>query len=141
MNLLNKIIILWIFLIFVFFIFMLVLLLFGIVEVVGKEILIVYLLGVVLFIIVFIIDWIDGYYVWKYDLVMNLGKFLDLLVDKLLVLVVFVVIVDLDLIVGVGWVVIIIISCEFVIIGLRFVLVGEGEVVVVNMLGKIKIWI
>lgn len=37
--------------------------------------------------------------------------------------------------------VIVIISWEFVVIGLRFVLVGIGEVVVVNMFGKIKIWV
>lgn len=52
-------------------------------------------MGVFIFIIVLVIDWIDGYYVRKYNFVMNLGKFFDLLVDKLFVLVVFIILVEM----------------------------------------------
>ncbi|MGC3788342.1 CDP-diacylglycerol--glycerol-3-phosphate 3-phosphatidyltransferase [Priestia aryabhattai] len=140
MNLPNKITISRIFLIPVFLIFMMVPLPFGTVEAAGKEIPIAHLLGAVLFIIASTTDWIDGYYARKYDLVTNLGKFLDPLADKLLVSAALVAIVDLDLIAGAGWAAIIIISREFAITGLRLVLAGEGEVVAANMLGKIKTW-
>jgi len=139
-NLPNKITISRIFLIPVFLIFMLVPLPFGTVEAAGKEIPIARLLGAALFIIASTTDWIDGYYARKYDLVTNLGKFLDPLADKLLVSAALVAIVDLDLIAGAGWAAIIIISREFAITGLRLVLAGEGEVVAANMLGKIKTW-
>ena len=140
MNLPNKITISRIFLIPVFLIFMMVPLPFGTVEAAGKEIPIARLLGAALFIIASTTDWIDGYYARKYDLVTNLGKFLDPLADKLLVSAALVAIVDLDLIAGAGWAAIIIISREFAITGLRLVLAGEGEVVAANMLGKIKTW-
>ncbi|MGP0687804.1 CDP-diacylglycerol--glycerol-3-phosphate 3-phosphatidyltransferase [Priestia aryabhattai] len=140
MNLPNKITISRIFLIPVFLIFMMVPLPFGTVEATGKEIPIAHLLGAALFIIASTTDWIDGYYARKYDLVTNLGKFLDPLADKLLVSAALVAIVDLDLIAGAGWAAIIIISREFAITGLRLVLAGEGEVVAANMLGKIKTW-
>ena len=139
MNLPNKITISRIILIPIFVVLMLIRIEeWGDITILGATMPVTHLLGAIIFIIAAVTDWIDGYYARKLNLVTNMGKFLDPLADKLLVSAALIVLVELQM--APSWIVIIIISREFAVTGLRLVLAGEGEVVAANMLGKIKTW-
>ncbi|WP_428908598.1 CDP-diacylglycerol--glycerol-3-phosphate 3-phosphatidyltransferase [Niallia sp. Krafla_26] len=138
MNLPNKITISRILMIPIFVIIMLVPFSWGDITILGTTMPVTHFVGALIFIIASTTDWIDGHFARKYNLVTNMGKFLDPLADKLLVSAALIVLVELQM--APSWIVIIIISREFAVTGLRLVLAGEGEVVAANMLGKIKTW-
>lgn len=78
-------------------------------------------------------DWLDGYLARKLDLVTDLGKFLDPLVDKLLVLIPLLVLIDLHLVSAIG--VCLILARELTIAGWR---VGRSQISGANIWGKLK---
>ncbi|SDJ00593.1 CDP-diacylglycerol--glycerol-3-phosphate 3-phosphatidyltransferase [Salimicrobium halophilum] len=139
MNLPNKITLSRIFLIPIFIILMSVPFGWGTLEMGERELPISHLLGAILFIIASTTDWIDGHLARKHNLVTNLGKFLDPLADKLLVSAALILLVEIGL--APAWIVILIISREFAVTGLRLVAAGEGAVLAASQMGKLKTWI
>jgi CDP-diacylglycerol--glycerol-3-phosphate 3-phosphatidyltransferase len=81
-------------------------------------------------------DGVDGYVARSRNKITRLGIFLDPLADKLLVTAALVTLVELDEIDS--WVVVLILSREFAVTGLRLIASGEGVVVAAHWLGKLK---
>ena len=127
MNIPNKITVSRILLIPVFVIVMMFDFGWGNMTLFGAEMQVNYFVGALIFIVASATDWVDGFYARKYNLVTNLGKFLDPLADKLLVSAAFILLVEIGL--APAWIVIVIISREFAVTGLRLILAGQGEVV------------
>ena len=89
-----------------------------------------------LFIIASLTDLLDGKIARKYNLVTNFGKFMDPLADKLLVCSALICMIELGQLPA--WVVIIIISREFIISGFRLVASDNGVVIAASYWGKFK---
>lgn len=137
MNLPNKITISRIFMIPIFIIILSLPLDWGELSIGGDATLPVHhLVGGLIFIIASITDFVDGHLARKYNLITNMGKFLDPLADKLLVSAALILLVQLDL--APAWIVIIIISREFAVTGMRLVAAGEGIVLAASNMGKLK---
>ena len=90
----------------------------------------------VLFIVASLTDLFDGKIARKYNLVTNFGKFMDPLADKLLVCSALICLIELGQLPA--WVVIIIISREFIISGFRLVAAVNGVVIAASYWGKFK---
>lgn len=94
------------------------------------------LIALVLFILASLTDMADGKIARKYNLVTNFGKFMDPLADKLLVCAAMICLVEMGRIPS--WVVVIIISREFIISGFRLVASDNGVVIAASYWGKFK---
>jgi len=83
-----------------------------------------------------ITDWLDGYLARKWEIVTVLGKFLDPLADKLIVMVALIMLIPLDRVPA--WAVFIILAREILVTGLRSIASSEGIVIAASPLGKYK---
>jgi len=83
-----------------------------------------------------ITDWLDGYLARKWEIVTVLGKFLDPLADKLIVMVALIMLIPLDRVPA--WAVFIILAREMLVTGLRSIASSEGIVIAASPLGKYK---
>ena len=93
-------------------------------------------IALAIFIIASLTDLLDGKIARKYNLVTNFGKFMDPLADKLLVCAAMICLVEMGRIPA--WIVIIIISREFIISGFRLIASDKGVVIAANYWGKFK---
>ena len=89
-----------------------------------------------IFIIASLTDLLDGKIARKYNLVTNFGKFMDPLADKLLVSAAMICLVEMGKIPS--WIVIVIISREFIISGFRLIASDNGVVIAASYWGKFK---
>lgn len=88
------------------------------------------------FIIASLTDTADGYIARKYNLVTDFGKFMDPLADKLLVCAAMICLITTGQLPA--WIVIVIISREFIISGFRLIAAEKGIVIAASWWGKIK---
>lgn len=93
-------------------------------------------MALAIFIIASLTDLIDGKIARKYNLVTNFGKFMDPLADKLLVSAALIALVEMQRIPA--WIVIIIISREFIISGFRLIASDNHVVIAASYWGKFK---
>ena len=81
-------------------------------------------------------DWLDGHLARRYDLCTNFGRLMDPLVDKILVAAAFICLIPFHAFPS--WVVIVIISRDFLITGLRLLAGEQGILLSAEKLGKHK---
>ena len=93
-------------------------------------------ISLVIFVAASITDWLDGYLARKNHLVTNFGKFMDPLADKLLVCSALICLIELGQLPA--WMVIIIVSREFIISGFRLIAAEQGIVIAASYWGKFK---
>ena len=93
-------------------------------------------IALVIFAAASITDTLDGYIARRDNLITDFGKFMDPLADKLLVCSAMICLVEMGRIPA--WIVIVIISREFIISGFRLVASDNGIVIAANYWGKFK---
>ncbi len=81
-------------------------------------------------------DFFDGYIARKYNLITDLGKLLDPIADKILLLGAFIAFVEMDIIPA--WMVVIIVLRELLITGIRFLAASKGKILSASLAGKHK---
>lgn len=93
-------------------------------------------LSLAIFIIASITDYIDGQIARKLNQVSDFGKFLDPLADKLLTIAAMVMFCEWGMMPA--WALMIVLTREFAVTGLRLVAVGKGKVIAAGWSGKVK---
>jgi len=92
--------------------------------------------AIVLFVLAFFTDWLDGYIARKSNQVTNFGKIMDPLADKVLVASAMVCLNTMGIVNP--WITIAILAREFIVSGIRIAAAADGNVVAASMWGKLK---
>ncbi|MCF8029293.1 MAG: CDP-diacylglycerol--glycerol-3-phosphate 3-phosphatidyltransferase [Desulfohalobiaceae bacterium] len=94
------------------------------------------LMAAVVFVAATVTDFFDGLLARRYNLESNMGKLLDPLADKLLVVAALIMLVSLQWLAA--WIVILIIARELVVTGVRSMAAERGMVIAADIWGKLK---
>ncbi|MBQ7792031.1 MAG: CDP-diacylglycerol--glycerol-3-phosphate 3-phosphatidyltransferase [Clostridia bacterium] len=94
------------------------------------------LIAAVIFLVISLTDFLDGYIARKYNQITDFGKFLDPLADKILVISAFVIFVSQGKLSPI--ITIVVIAREFLVTSIRLVAAGKGNVIAASMSGKLK---
>ncbi len=99
-----------------------------------------FLISAIIFVVAACTDFLDGYIARKYNMVTNLGKFLDPIADKVLVSTALIVMLTVPTIAPwyTGIAVAIILARELIVSGFRMVAASRGMVLAADKLGKAK---
>ena len=89
-----------------------------------------------IFVLASVTDFLDGYIARHYNQVSDFGKFLDPLADKLLTIAAMVMFCEWGMMPG--WALMLVLTREFAVTGLRLVAVGKGKVIAAGWSGKVK---
>jgi CDP-diacylglycerol--glycerol-3-phosphate 3-phosphatidyltransferase len=95
------------------------------------------LFAFLVFIFASITDWLDGLFARKKNLISDLGKLLDPIADKILIIGVFLAFLQLEIVVN-AWMITVIMLREFIITGMRLYSLNKGEVSEAKRWGKHK---
>ncbi len=98
-----------------------------------------FLFATLVFLLASITDFFDGYLARRHKVVSQIGIFLDLTADKVFVTAILVALVQIGLVPG--WIVFIIITREFLVMGLRSMAAAKGKVIPAGIWGKQKTFI
>ena len=88
------------------------------------------------FVLASVTDFVDGHIARKYSQVSDFGKFLDPLADKLLVISAMVMLCQWGRMPA--WALMVVLTREFAVTGLRLIAVGKGTVIAAGWSGKVK---
>jgi CDP-diacylglycerol--glycerol-3-phosphate 3-phosphatidyltransferase len=92
--------------------------------------------SLLVFAVAAITDFLDGYIARKHNLITNFGKLMDPLADKVLMAAGFIMLILTGFVPA--WMVVVILTREFLVTGLRLVASAEGMVLAAENLGKYK---
>lgn len=93
-------------------------------------------LALAVFIVASLTDYLDGQIARKYNQISDFGKFLDPLADKLLTIAAMVMFCQWGMMPA--WALMLVLTREFAVTGLRLIAVGKGKVIAAGWSGKVK---